>query len=134
MKYAIVVCACLVLASFQFSDAGEGSLDPGFGTAGIVTTDITGSSDDSANAVVIQSDGKIIVAGTTLDTLDRDFMVIRYNTSGSLDTTFGNNGVVTTDFGATDDRGIAVALQSDGKIVVAGRSNQDFAVARYNTN
>ena len=58
-----------------------------------------------------------------------DFAVARYNTDGSLDVNFGTGGLVTTNFGGIDF-GSAVALQKDGKIVVAGRSSGDFAVAR----
>lgn len=105
--------------------------------AGMVTTSI-GSSQYPDNAVAIQSDGKIIVAGTSINDLDNDFAVVRYNSDGSLDTTFSEDGMVVTDFGSKHDYGIAVALQSDNKIVVAGTSKNDldidFAVARYNSD
>ena len=118
----------------------DGSLDTNFGTGGKVTTDVDSGSDDSANAVALQSDGKIIVVGTSA----RDFAAVRYNTDGSLDTSFGTGGKVTTDiFNSTDsrDEGHDIALQSDGKIVVVGWSHEDFtamryyfAVVRYNTD
>jgi uncharacterized delta-60 repeat protein len=106
---------------------GPGDLDPTFGTPGKVTTNI--DSYDYGRSVALQSDGKIVVAG---DTFYRGFARARYNPNGSLDRSFGGTGRVTTSQG---DGGYAVAVQSDGKIVVAGASyNDDFAVARYNTD
>ena len=104
----------------------DGSLDPSFGTGGIVTTSI-GRNDD-AKSVVIQSDGKIVIAGTS----DFDFVVVRYTSSGVLDSGFGTGGKVTTDIGSsTNDSANSVAIQSDGAIVVAGTSANDFAIVRY---
>ena len=108
----------------------DGSLDTTFDTDGKTTTDIGTSTTDKANAVVIQSDGKIIAVGTSND----DFTVVRYTATGALDTTFDTDGKATTDIGtSTTDKANAVAIQSDGKIIAAGTSNDDFAVARYTT-
>jgi len=111
----------------------DGSPDTGFDTDGKVTTDI--SSSDYANGVAIQSDGKIVVAGHSSNGVNFDFAVVRYNTNGSLDTTFDTDGKVTTAIGSGEDQANGVAIQSDGKIVVAGYSNisgnYDFAVVRY---
>jgi uncharacterized delta-60 repeat protein len=120
--------------------AAEGDLDPTFGTGGIVTTDF-GNTFDSAEDVAVQPDGKIVVAGMR-STSTLDFAVARYNTDGSLDTTFGTGGQIVTDLsGGGSDWARAMALQADGKIVVAGDSttaaspfNQDFAVVRYNSD
>jgi uncharacterized delta-60 repeat protein len=112
----------------------DGSLDPTFGTGGKVTTAV-GPGEDIANAVVIQKDGKVVVAGTSFNGTDDDFALARYNPDGSLDTTFDGDGKVTTPIGSGDDRAYALALQGDGKLVVAGSShgaNDDFALARYN--
>ncbi|MDT4897393.1 MAG: hypothetical protein QOH25_2470 [Acidobacteriota bacterium] len=108
----------------------NGTLDTtGFGSGGLVTTDF-GTTHDTAFAVAIQSNGKIVVAGTN----GSDFILARYNADGSLDTTgFGTGGKVTTDFGGFDSAK-AVAIQTDGKIVAAGFSGGDFALARYNTD
>ena len=104
----------------------DGSLDPSFGTGGIVTTSI--GRDDDAKSVVIQSDGKVVVAGTS----DSDFVVVRYTSTGVLDSGFGTGGKVTTDIGSsTNDSANSVAIQSDGAIVVAGTSSSNFAVVRY---
>src|SRR5215216_6425785 len=78
----------------------DGDLDPTFGTGGVVMTDFN-TSTDLANAVALQADGKLVVVGTTYtdnDFSDEDFAIARYNTDGSLDASFGNNGRVTTDF------------------------------------
>lgn len=91
-------------------------------------TDILGK--DTAHAIVIQFDGKIVVAGTS----DGNFALARYNANGTLDTSIGNNGRVVTDFGGSNVA-YTVAIQPDGKIVVAGyafiTANGDFAVVRY---
>jgi uncharacterized delta-60 repeat protein len=108
----------------------NGSLDTTFDADGKVTTDF-GSVTDIANAVVVQPDGKLIVAGMTYNGLNSDFIVARYNTNGSLDTTFNTVGSVITDFNNSDDWAYAVALPSDDKIVVAGYSGGDAALARY---
>ena len=114
----------------------DGSLDPGFGVDGKVTTPI-GPGDDRAHAIV-QKDGKTIVAGTSFNGSNDDFALVRYNADGSLDTTFDGDGKVTTPIGSGDDRAYALALQSDGKLVVAGTSsngsNDDFALVRYNAD
>src|SRR5207253_2783347 len=96
-----------------------------------------------ASSVVIQPDGKIVVAGGAfpLFTFAGDFKVVRYNSNGSLDTSFGDGGIVTTTF-PEGSYAFDVALQADGKIIAAGTvfvdfnpgdsSNTDFALARYN--
>src|SRR3990167_2042134 len=115
----------------------DGTLDTTFNSTGIVTTAI-GSSTDAANSVAIQSDGKIVVAGYSNNGSDYDFALVRYNTDGSLDTTFNSTGIVTTAIGSSTDAANSVAIQSDGKIVVAGYSyngsDYDFALVRYNTD
>jgi len=142
----LVFILVVLLISGNRGYAATGDLDPTFGGAGTVTTDF-GDSFDAANAVALQSDGKIVAAGTTIkgspSVFTQDFAVARYNTNGSLDTGFGAGGKVTTDFSGDVDAANAVALQNDGKIVVAGFAvtgrtmqfpNQDFALARYNSN
>ena len=75
-----------------------------------------------AFSVAVQSDGKIVAAGFAhLVSGDFDFALTRYNSNGTLDTTFGTGGKKTTAFGAPSvAQGNAVAIQQDGKIVVAG--------------
>ena len=87
-------------ASGQMAQAADGDLDPTFGTGGQVTTDFNHST-DIANAVALQTDGKLVVVGQTYTNNDysgEDFAIARYNADGTLDTTFGVNGKVTTDF------------------------------------
>jgi uncharacterized delta-60 repeat protein len=112
----------------------DGDLDSTFGIRGRATSALSGH----ARAVVLQPDEKIVVAGWTEPYRGSDFAVVRYNGDGSLDPLFGVEGKITTDFGA-NDLAFAVALQPDGKIVVAGFSGSDppssshFALARYNS-
>ncbi|WP_248783003.1 delta-60 repeat domain-containing protein, partial [Streptomyces exfoliatus] len=82
-----------------------------------MTTDFGG--DDVAERVAVQADGKIVAVGRAGGAF-RDFALARYNTDGSLDTTFNGDGRVTTDFGG-DDVAERVAVQADGKIVAVGR-------------
>ncbi len=123
---------------FDFSLArynSNGTLDTDFGTNGVVVTPI-GAGDESIQALALQGDGKIVVAGYSDNGSNNDFVLARYNGSGALDTDFGTNGVVVTPVGAGDESIQALALQGDGKIVVAGYSdngsNNDFVLARYN--
>ncbi|MEP7235020.1 MAG: T9SS type A sorting domain-containing protein, partial [Ignavibacteriota bacterium] len=112
----------------------NGTLDSSFGNFGIAET-IVGSGDAKANGMVIQSDRKIVIAGYSSSGKDDDFLVACYDPNGSLDKKFGNGGITTTDYGFGDDHCNAVALQSDGGIVVAGYAfngkDNDYAVARY---
>ena len=119
----------------------NGTLDTSFGVGGKVTTDF--GLTETASSVVVQSDGKIIVAGGTypiFPSADGQFALARYNSNGSLDTSFGDNGLVRTTFSSSGCYASALALQPDGKIIAAGTnyidfsSNSDFAVARYNSN
>jgi uncharacterized delta-60 repeat protein len=115
----------------------DGSLDTTFHSTGTVTTDLSGG-DDEGYGVAVQTDGKIVVAGTAQIGSRNVFAAVRYNTDGSLDTTFGSAGKVLTSIGTGDSFGKGLALQADGKILVAGYAygtgNYDFALVRYNTN
>jgi uncharacterized delta-60 repeat protein len=115
----------------------NGTLDTSFNGTGKVTT-VIGNGADIAHRVVQQSDGKLIVTGyTTLATAsDRALATVRYDSDGSLDTSFGGTGIVTTDFGSSDDEAFGLAVQSDGRIVVAGfgDANRHIVLARYNAN
>ena len=117
----------------------DGSLDPNFGTNGIVLTDF--GFYEYLESLALQSDGKILAVGnmkTIYD--DHDFALARYNPDGSLDTSFDGDGLVTTDFFGDQDIARDVLLQPDGKIVVAGEADKygvavyepSFALARYN--
>jgi uncharacterized delta-60 repeat protein len=116
----------------------NGSLDNTFDADGIVTTVFAGTISDIAHAIVLQTDGKIVVAGSHHNGSTIDLALARYNTDGSLDNTFDTDGKLTTAIGSSDEIAYSIALQTDGKIVVAGNSdiggNNDFALVRYNTN
>ncbi len=115
----------------------DGSLDNTFDSDGIVTTNIAGF-DDYGSSIVIQADDKILVAGYGLTGANSDFVVVRYNSDGSLDNTFDADGIVTTSVGLSADECNGITLQSDGKIVVVGFSHDgtqtNFSTLRYNTD
>ncbi len=111
----------------------DGSLDPTFGSLGKVTTPI-GSGHDSANSIAIQSDGKVVVAGVANINGSAAFAIARYHSDGSLDTSFSGDGILTSKISSSFDIANGLAIQNDGKLVVAGRGDDSFAVVRYNTN
>jgi len=115
----------------------DGSLDETFGGDGKVTTDFTSHPDDGL-AMTILADGKIVmVGGAGFGAPNEKFALARFNPDGSLDDSFGGDGRVTTDFTPEPDVAFGVAVQSNGKIVVAGGSalgptnNPKFALARF---
>ena len=129
-------------ASVQLAKGAAGDLDQTFGQGGRVTTDFNGTT-DIAYAIALQPDGKIVVAGITYannDYSNEDFAVVRYNSNGTRDTTFGVNGKVTTDFPNLAAVPSTVIVQPDGKILVVGGAFPlftflgDFALVRYNAN
>lgn len=129
----------LTITARNVAYAADGDLDPTFDGDGMVTTNLTVADDSTARAISIQPDGKIVVAGDAGPNNSTDFALARYNFDGSLDYGFDGDGKVTTDFfGGSNDVGRGLAIQSDGKIVVAGHTtvsgNTDFALARYNPN
>lgn len=117
--------------------AAPGDLDTSLNSTGKVFTAI-GSGDDTARAVALQPDGKIVAVGHCFNGNDDDFCLVRYLSTGALDTSFGSAGKVTTAIGDGGDYATAVALQPDGKIVAAGYcsngTNDDFCLARYLNN
>ncbi len=122
------------IALFRYNT--NGSLDTTFDSDGVVTTDI-GTLQDHGNSVAIQSDNKIVVTGYTYNLVSEyDIITVRYNTNGSLDSTFDTDGIVTTVVSTNNEYGNSVAVQNDGKILVAGYSDtcHCFAIVRYNTN
>lgn len=116
-----------------------GLLDPNFGNGGVVISPVSMTFEDGARAVAVQADGKIVAVGyVDSGNGNYDFAVARYNTDGSLDTTFGGDGIVITAISAGRDEAHAVVIQPDGQIVVAGITSNnttgtDFVVARYNS-
>lgn len=107
----------------------DGALDPTFGTGGVTTTDF-GDSLDIARSLAIQRNGKIVVGGSTSGPGGSFFALARYLADGHLDPRFGAGGLVITDLGG-EASGNAVAVQPDGRILLAGTSDRDFAIVRY---
>lgn len=106
----------------------NGTLDASYGSGGfskIVNVGLV--------SAILQPDGKLVGAGNAYNGVDGDFGVIRFNTNGQIDSTFGINGIRKTDFGFYEQT-FDIARQPDGKIVVVGGTNSDFAVARYTIN
>ncbi len=111
-----------------------GMADTSFGGGSFLTR--VGTSEDYAQAVAVQPDGKVLVAGSTSSAAGIQIAVIRLLRDGALDTSFGTEGRAVVAVGTRDDKAMAVAVQPDGKIVVAGLSQQgtaagyDFALVR----
>ena len=135
----------VALSAMQLAQAAPGDLDPTFSVDGKVTTDFFGGN-DTATAVAIQQNGKILAAGTAFsgNTGGNDFALARYNRNGRLDRSFGENGKVTTHFPGSPSpqfhiaaEASALVIQSDGKIVAAGTALNAgtgarlFALLRY---
>lgn len=108
----------------------DGTLDPAFGSGGIVSTEFTGALATEAKAIAVQDDGKILLAGGGT----AGFAVVRYHSNGVVDDSFGAAGLATCAFGAGNDRANAMALLEDGRIVLSGYSTDaagdSIAVAR----
>ena len=104
-------------------------MDPAFSVDGKVTADFT-SKRDTANGMAIQADGKIVVVGRAGGASGR-FALVRFESDGVQDSTFGTSGKVTTNFSKGDDVASDVAIQPDGKLVVAGVSGGFFFSLRY---
>lgn len=108
----------------------DGALDTSFGNSGIVSSTV--GYHTGALAIALQADGKIITAGfSIIDT--RQIILLRFNSDGSLDTSYGNNGLSTVVIG-TSSQMEALALDSNGYAVVSGISDNQFVTARFDTN
>ena len=136
---SLVLLATLLAPPQAATPQGQpGDLDPAFGAGGSVAVDLAFDSDE-ARGVAVQSDGRIVMAGLTGTYPEGDFVLTRHTTEGALDRSFGEGGIVLTDFGSTHDLGQALAIQADGRIVAVGSSQipdraSTFAVARYQTD
>lgn len=116
----------------------DGTLDNTFCSGGLDTANFGSIMNESYHDIYIQNDGKILAGGSSYNGSDADFALVRYNSDGTFDSTFGSAGKVFIDFGGTHDLGRSVVMQPDGKILMAGLSNNgsdyDFALVRYNSN
>jgi uncharacterized delta-60 repeat protein len=119
-----------------------GHLDSSFGNNGYTSTimqDATAIFNCYASKVKMQTDGKLVVCGTlTTDIQNTDFGIARYQKNGRIDSSFGVNGKIITDFAGKYDNAYSIAIQSDNKIIVAGDATEnifsDFGIARYLAN
>lgn len=133
--FMVVFCSLFAMQS----SAQPGILDLTFGNNGIVRTDID-QMNDYGFAVAVQTDGKIVMAGFANVDSSNDFCLVRLQSNGNYDSTFGVNGIVTTDLQASSgDYLLSICLQPDGRILVGGRTHfgmsaHDFAIARYSYN
>ena len=133
-KIVVVGCAYdpvdskIILARYT----PTGSLDTSFHGDGKVIINLALNREECVYDMAIQPDGKIVVSGDVDNGTNRDFALLRFKSFGALDTTFNNIGIVTTDFGGSEE-GWAIGIQTDGKIVLGGYTIQpyDFALARY---
>jgi uncharacterized delta-60 repeat protein len=105
----------------------DGSLDATFGNKGKLVTSL--AQDSQIKKILIQKNGKIVAVGFT-----QDFLLIRYNIGGTIDRSFGKNGIVLTDFNSGYDIAVSAAVQNDDKIVVAGNVGTTIGLARYRSN
>ena len=115
----------------------NGSIDNTFGLNGKVVMDfLNQNTQDEAFAVQIQQDNKIIVAGFVFSSTNQLlYFIMRLNTNGSLDTTFGTEGKITIAFDSNDTKLYAMVVQTDGKIIVGGNTpTYEFLLARFNAN
>ena len=113
--------------------SADGTADPSFGGDGLVRTGGFPFSRASVSSIAAYPDGDIVAAGTTFTDPSREerFALARYDHDGRLDPAFGDDGRVWTRFSPRNSRASALAIQADGKIVVAGGASRDFALARY---
>ncbi len=118
---------------------GNGTLDTSWnGTGKVVTSISAGANDDRAYAMALQADGKVLLAGECDNGVHQEFCAVRYLTNGTLDTGWNGTGKVVTSIDSNDDEAKAIAVQPDGKVLLAGYcsngTDRDFCSARYQTD
>jgi uncharacterized delta-60 repeat protein len=126
-----------IITSSTLALAQAGSLDTTFGTGGVFATSYTQIDTTINSAAAIQSDGKIVLGGTIPSGNSQVAALIRLNTNGTLDSSFGSGGVVTSDFAITDGAAVtAIVIQPDGQILAAavGALLIENSVGRFNSN
>src|SRR5438270_1585863 len=141
LAHHVTTCAVapVVEALEQRRLLSAGQLDPSFGAGGIALNDLGSGGSAFGNAMALQADGKVLVAGKVRGTTGDDLAVARFLANGQVDASFGVNGVVVVDLGSNQDAANAIAVQADGKIIVAGQTVTnlhalDFAVVRFNAD
>src|SRR5260370_5518970 len=138
LKIGFLSLALSVISSFLYvlPSYASFSLDSTYGSGGKVITSFGNQA--YAKSVALQSDGKAVAVGFNFNGGHQNWSIARYNTNGTLDTSFGTNGIVTQDFGY-DNEAHAVVIQSDGKIVIAGSGLTEnepriWTIGRYNSD
>ncbi len=116
----------------------DGSLDPGFGNGGKVQTPFSGN-ESFVQTIAVQPDGKIVAGGYTVNFPNgKDFAIVRYNTDGSIDTDFGDNGKVITTISNNGDFITELIIELDGRITAGGyKSSENYpymCMVRYNVD
>jgi len=139
MNHATRITGLFAMGVGALAHAAAGDLDTSFSSDGLATVpfDLGGSRGDYAHASAVQPDGRIVVVGTASDAdgVHMDFAITRLNANGTKDTGFGANGLVHLHTNSsTYDTAEAVAIQADGKIVVAGTADKYAAILRLNAN
>ena len=117
-RLLVVPMVLLVAAAGGRAWAAAGDLDPTFGTGGKVTTAVGTGTLDGAVGLVVQADGKLVAAGTSFNGFDNDFALVRYNSDGTLDATFGTGGTVTGIFDEGTYEEGKVALKPGDRLVL----------------
>lgn len=121
-KFRIIMLLAALILLPTVSAFAEGNLDPAFGVKGVAFTDF-GIADDEAQALAVQPDGKVLLAGFSSNSVLKDIAVARYQQDGKLDTTFHTTGYTTFNIGNGNAMARAVAVQEDGGIIIAGTSD-----------
>ncbi len=135
-KYSFIAYTGVVIFLLIVSCSAYGALElnKSFGAAGLAEA-ATSTFGSRANGVVVQPDGKVVVAGSSSNSANYDFAVMRYLADGTFDSTFNSDGRLQTAIGREDDEALAVALLDDGRILAGGYSfngsDRDFALACY---
>ena len=137
----LAVFSCALLTPCAHATPGQpGTLDLSWNLTGKVITSIGGAvpfgTNSGARAMAVQADGKVLLAGMCYDVANVDFCAIRYNANGTLDTSWNGTGKTMTPIGGIDDQAYAIAVQSDGKVLLAGYcksgGSYHFCALRYN--
>lgn len=134
--YGVLSLLVLLLIP-MVAQAAPGELDLSFGTNGIVSGS-TGGTDTfgGETGMAVQPDGKIVIVNTFLSDSDSqsEFLIERYDSDGTLDSSFGSGGVVKTSFGGTEATATSVIIEPDEKILVGGAAEGKLALARYDSD
>ena len=124
-------------SSFGNPSEIEGAVGSGFGES---LTEKFGDSFRVHQTIIVDNDGKILISGHVANGSSNDFFLVRYNSDGFIDETFGTGGLSLTDFGDTDDINAKLTIDSNGKLLLSGTvrdtvtGNTEIALARYNSD